>query len=448
MALIVEAIMAQLRAGTLTNSRNKRSRHPAVPKGVRNLKWCGLEAGVQKSTFTVFAFTACATVPHAALADEPVRRFAVTATVSTLYDDNILRRSKAAGLPVIGAFEDFRSSPSLAVDIELPIGRQSLLLAGSAGYDFYARNTQLERERIDLLTGVVLRAGPFCTARITGQFSRQQSDLADFATTDPVSNTQDRRAFDATLGCRPRLGLNQRFGFSREEVSNSDPGRLRGNFTSETVSAAVGFARPSFGDLSAYASIRRDRYSGRVAALPGGATPERLMVYAAGLEYRRDIGSRLKGRVAVGYTIVDPNLPTARRFAGISGSADLTVAATDRLRLQITAGRTVQPSNLLDVSYSIVDSFALSSEYRANRTVAFVASGSYTKRSFRESPLAGVALGRSGDQSYLVSGGVRLSPGGRVGLSVDLTGERRRSEIAAFNFGHVIAAVTARIKLR
>jgi hypothetical protein len=102
---------------------------------------------------------------------------------------------------------------------------------------------------------------------------------------------------------------------------------------------------------------------------------------------------------------------------------------------------------LLDVSYTIADTFAVSSEYRAGPTLALVASGSYAKRSFRESPLAAVPLGRDGDRTYRISGGVRLNPPGRIGLSFDLTGERRQSAIAAFNYGHLIAAVSARIKL-
>jgi hypothetical protein len=243
------------------------------------------EWGVRKSAVIAVSALALAIVPMAALADEPMRRVNVTAAIDTLYDSNILRRSAVAGVALRGVAEDFRSSPSVTVDFELPLGRQSLLLAGSAGYDFYARNPQLERERIDLLTGVVLRAGRSCSAKFTGQFARQQSELADFVATDPITNAQERRAFEAVVGCKPAFGLSQSFSYLAEQTQNSDPGRQRGNFAAETVSVSLGYARPSFGELSVFTTYRRGRYPARLV-IPGGNISERISVYKLQARHR------------------------------------------------------------------------------------------------------------------------------------------------------------------
>ncbi len=372
----------------------------------------------------------------------PTRQIDIGATLTTSYDSNVLRRSDAvlAGRDP----EDFRSSPALRADILYPIGRQTVLLEGSIGYDFYKRNSQLNRERINVLGGAVLRAGPSCTANLTGEYARGQSDLADSFFGQQVKNTQETGAFDAQIGCQAPVGLRPSIGFRTEQVTNSDLGRQRNDFSAETYRASIGYARPALGEISLYGSIRKGRYPRRLSV---GGTGERIDVYSGGVRFSRSIGSRIRGTLAGGYTVVEPKQPGVKRFSGASYSVDLVWTPNEATQLAIVAARDAQQSNLLDISYTITDSVAVSGEYRLSRMVAFTGSGSYVKRRFEASPLVMTPFLREGDRTYRVSGGVRLSPPGRLSMNFDVTGAQRRSDNPLFNYGHVIAAATVRFGL-
>ncbi|MGC7532536.1 hypothetical protein ACPWML_26315, partial [Pandoraea pneumonica] len=72
------------------------------------------------------------------------------------------------------------------------LGRNSLTLSGFAGYDFYRRNKQLNRERLGLNADLGLVGGP-CFLHLRPGFSRMQSDLGDII---PISaeGVTDRRS--------------------------------------------------------------------------------------------------------------------------------------------------------------------------------------------------------------------------------------------------------------
>ena len=108
----------------------------------------------------------------------PERRLDIGISVLNSYESNILRLRKGVPAPPGQSRDDIRATPAITVDILQPLGRQSVFLSGSAGYDFYRENDQLERERIDLTGGTNLAFGP-CSSQLALSYGRQQSDLAD-----------------------------------------------------------------------------------------------------------------------------------------------------------------------------------------------------------------------------------------------------------------------------
>src|SRR5687767_5378881 len=109
-------------------------------------------------------------------AAQQARQFEVRASMGVTYDDNVAR-SNAVTAALRGIEqEDFIYNPSVAVDIVQPFGRQAAFLRGSVGYDFYDKNDQLNRERIDLSGGVSSPLGP-CRPTLGGSYKRQQSEL-------------------------------------------------------------------------------------------------------------------------------------------------------------------------------------------------------------------------------------------------------------------------------
>src|SRR5690606_34902281 len=126
------------------------------------------------------------------------------------YDSNVLRASDGQQL-TSGHKSDIRYSPSLNLDIYVPLSRQAVFLGGTVGYDFHQRNGTLDRERIALRGGADYQFGR-CSGTLSGDYSRQLSDLTDFfdpSTGDLLSgdNTEETRSVDFSVGCSRAYGL-------------------------------------------------------------------------------------------------------------------------------------------------------------------------------------------------------------------------------------------------
>ena len=219
----------------------------------------------------------------------PERRLDIGVTVVNSYDTNILRLPEGATAPPGQSRNDVRATPSITIDIEQPLGRQSIFLSGSAGYDFYRENDQLERERIELTGGTNLNLQS-CGSRLAATYGRQQSDLADILPGEREVNTQTRTLYRAQIGCRGFGPLEPTFTYERERVENSDPFRRNGNTTRDDYGVGLNYDRPVFGKVGIRAAYSDARYD-RTAELAPGLT-NGIKAYSAELTFERRLGSR------------------------------------------------------------------------------------------------------------------------------------------------------------
>jgi hypothetical protein len=288
--------------------------------------------------FAVIVAALLACCGQDALAQSAVTRdIGVSLSVQQSYEDNVLRQPD--NFTVIPGFarEDFRLSPSLDLDIVQPFGRQTLTLQGGIGYDFYRRNTRLERERINLQGKANLAVGANCKPDVGLAFSRQQSDLADFfSITDfRLRNREQRLTFSTGIKCGGVVGFRPGVTFERSVVKNSSFFRRIGNFNQTAVGVSLGYTTPTLGELSLFGNYRRGNYPNRGSFTGRPDVNERVGVYTAGLRLQRDLGERLRGNISLGYTVAEPSVAGTRRFSGISGSADLTAQFGDPLQVVI-----------------------------------------------------------------------------------------------------------------
>jgi hypothetical protein len=357
------------------------------------------------------------------------------------YDSDVLRAPENLPAPANVSKSDFRITPSVQLDVRLPVGRQSVFVKSAIGYDFYHNNRQLNRERISVDGGVDLSAAS-CNSHITASAGRRQSDLGDVFGLTRTKNAETRLGYGVNLSCGGIIGLRPTLGYEYQDVQNDDILRSRGNFRSRTYSASIAYVRPTFGEFSIYGSYRRGSYPGRLVF--GSFQPERIKVYSAGLRFSRDIGSRIKGTISAGYTIVDPNLAGVARFKGASWSADVNWRVTDRLQTNFLFARSAEQSNLLDVSYSINDNYQFNATYGLTPTVQLSMGASYLTRNFRNTPLIPGSEFRGADRLAQVRGGVRFHPAGRFSYSFDVTGANRRSDTGRLDYRNVFAGLTIR----
>lgn len=365
----------------------------------------------------------------------PERRMDIQISGRATYDSNTVRRRATLPSDSLEA-EDVRFTPSAILDIVFPISRQALFLSGSVGYDFYARNTQLNRERINLSGGADLRFGAGCSTRLSGNYTRQQSSLADLFSTERLINTEEIKTFGAQAACSGAVGLRPGFGYQHQTSDNSNPFRQRTNYVSDSFNVSIGYVRPTFGELSLFSSYSKTTYPNRPIIV--GMTPlgrdEAVEIYSAGGRFDRQIGSRLHGTVSLGITRADPNTPGVPGFSGLSYSADIGYTPNDRFNMTLAFSRSANVSNNIDANYSVNDTYALDANYALSRRLRLNFGTSYSERDFQLSPNIVNPLTPTGDKTYYGYVGATYRLNERLNFDTDFSQERRDAPGTLFDY--------------
>ena len=179
-------------------------------------------------------------------------RINIQAVVTETYDSNISRSNAAVAAERGVTPGDSITEPSIAVDIRVPLSRQSVFLNGSVGYNFYARNTILNSGNINLLGGVDLQVRN-CKGILSGDISYGQSDLQELnaAVTKNINNTE---ILSLSGSCGPAVGFAPTLSLTQTWSGNSSPELKSQNYRDFNVTSGLAYRRPLFGELSAYFS--------------------------------------------------------------------------------------------------------------------------------------------------------------------------------------------------
>lgn len=383
-----------------------------------------------------------ALVPGAAFGQQaPARQFSISPQLRLEYDNNVLRLPDSVATPVGRHRSDYRSSPQLAINIVRPIGRQSVFLTGSVGYDFYKYNRQLSRERINLSGGGSINTGS-CTTNGRVSYSRRQSDLDDIlvSTIGRGANRETVWSPNVGISCGGAGGISSSLSYSHDDVENSDPFRKFGDYHADTYNAQIGLNRPVIGNVGIYTNYRHGIYDNRVLA---DGRNEAVKSYAAGIRVDRQFG-RIKGHIAGGVTRVESNTPGVRPFRGGTYDVSLTYN-TSRASAFAAFGRSIQQSNLLGVDYSIADTVDLGLTYRLNPRINLTTGLHNTRRRLSQSPLAPVVLGNVNDRTRSANIGASYEAARHISFDLGATWRSRRGDLPIFDYNARILALTLRI---
>jgi predicted porin len=405
----------------------------------------------QVPRFRLLAATLLATCAASGMASAQQmreRQLDITASGRIEYDTNVLRASDPLQVTSSGSKSDIRYTPSLDLDIYLPLSRQAVFLGGSIGYDFYHRNTQLNSERISLRGGADYQLGR-CSGTLSADYARQLSDLGDFF--DPFTgdlltgdNIEERRAVDFTVGCSRPFGLRPIASAGYAQERNNSFARRQGDSNSYYGQVGIGYVGPTFGQLSLIGRYQKISYPNRFALVGNELVKDGLEVKSAGLSYERELGTRLRASGSLTYTWVDPKLQGTRDFRGLSWSGDLTWQGSSML---VSAGlaRTVNPSNLIDVAYEVEENYYINTSYAASQALRLNAGASYSKRLLNESPAVPTLFPRGDDRTYQLTGGVTYQFRRRLSVGTDVTHEWRQSTNDFFKYSSTRFGATARL---
>lgn len=359
------------------------------------------------------------------------------------HDSNIARSSEALAEERGLEREDILYSPAIELNIEAPLSRQTLFLRGSVGYDFHQRNTQLDRERIDIQSGAKYRLSR-CSGQFAAGYGRRQSNVADLLDEGDIRNTEQVHNLSFDAKCGGPIGLAPYVALERSRGENSDADREASDVTSTTARAGVAYLRPSFGELRLIAERRTVRYPNRNILDDGGAITDGFDSSSGGLAFERSVGSRLRASASVNYTHVKPRDESARKFTGLTYQASVDMVLTSALKAQLTLVHDVQPSSVLEVDYKIGRVYGARADYALSERLSFAAGASLDKKKYRGAVSADLA-GLASEQRRIAYALMNYQRSDRGSFSVEVSHERRNASDEAFDYSSTQVTLSARM---
>lgn len=361
-----------------------------------------------------------------ALAQE-ARKLDIKLTAKALHDDNVARSNEARAALRGVEREDTIYSPALSIDIVTPVGRQALFLNGSAGYDFYQKNDQLNRENINIAGGANTKFGP-CASVFSAAYQRHQSDLRDLTLNTVAENAETTTSLLADGRCVSPVGLGVIGSVSQSWGDNSAQQRVQSNHESTSGSLGVLYSRPTLGDVSLVGRYSKVEYPDRMITVGGVNERDGYENYSGVLNYTRRLGARLQGSVSAGYTKVEPKAATTPQFDGTTYGADITYRSGNRLDAAIALSRAAEPSNQINTTYTVTDSYSLTVGYSLGSRIKLGAGGTYRESDYKRASTAALAA-ITHEEIKSVFGNVRVNVGRRLGVVFEATQEERDADI-------------------
>lgn len=401
---------------------------------------------IHRSVLFVLAPLASSAGASQVLAQDTTPATSVSLTTSLRTDTNVAKADPARAAQRGLDRADQRLTMGAELSLFRPLGRNSLELTAFAGYDFYRRNTQLNRERLSLDGAVGFSLGS-CLLKVSPSVERRQSDLSQLAVLnvpgiESVRNTQTVQDYEANIRCGRSNGLNVLAGAGYTQGNNSNPLRRISNYDSHHVDAGLAYTNPVLGDFTLTLGRNRVTYPDR-AGLAGlsGYRIDELKATAS-----RDIGAVLTADLTVTFSDLDPEGAGGGGFKGVTWSAGLTAVPTTRLRLTVNASRSLNPSLGAEALYSRDTTYSFTGEYALSpRTSLFVGAARNDRRFANASAIRTVLL--TDDRLDQFNGGARFQVSRRLKMSLEGGHERRNANGTFFDYKNTYGLIAASLTL-
>ena len=365
-------------------------------------------------------------------------RVNVTLSGTATYDTNVSRESSSEAALQDLHQSDVIYSPTATVDILQPFGRGSASLSGTASYNFYERNTVLNREALDLRASVAHPIS-FCNLTLSGDYQRGLDQLPN-VTAAQVQDvyTNGRVALDGQ--CGRSIGLAPIFSVSESWTDNSLKAFEASNARTTGATAGLSYQSPVAGVLSVSGVYQKTTYPG-VETGDGALHNNGYETNAVNVKYVRQLGARIQGTVSVAYTTVTSS--QSSDFHGLTYEADLSYRANSRLSLEGSFNREVIPSNLIGASYQLQTDLTGRVNYQLGPRLAFSVGASQQVGDEDGIPAQFallVPLAHYDMRSVFSS--LKVSLTRKVTFTFDVQNDLRTTNQAAFNYSDTRASVT------
>jgi len=362
------------------------------------------------------------------------------------YDSNVAHTSAAGAALRHIVPADERVSPDLTLDVQRLAGTSKFNLQGDGSYDFYRRNGRLNRERISITPSAALKLS-ICDVTVTGGYARNQTDLANIASTTAsqslITNVESKLSGGAEMACGNEIGLRPMAGANMEHATNSAVLRQDVDRNTITYSAGLSYVHPAVGTLMAFASSRQMLFTN--VFLADGAH-NGYTIKSLGGRFTRNTGARLRGWVEVTYVELDPRQSLNRRFSGLNWSADLGLDVSSRMQAHAQYSREISSGAVADATYHIDTSYGLDAKYALSGRLQLTLNGLIMPRTFSGSQGAvGIAL--TSDRLYSGSATLKFVESERLQFSLGASYDQRKANASFYNYQSISVQTGVSLKL-
>ncbi len=382
--------------------------------------------------------------------------------LSTLYDSNIFRIGE--GFPgQTREKADFRFSPAATLSYGTAVGRQDVYLSGTLGRDFYARNSDRNRNYYSANGGVNWRLGSRCSGDLSATYSNRQQLFSEQSLASP--NVQESVSFGGSANCRTATGLGFGGAIRHNTSRNDSIDRQQFDTDSTSFSPQISYGTPVLGQFSLSGSLTQVTYPERlVFTSPTAREKDGVEILSGRFGYQRGLGGRLSTNFGVSYYDVKPQprdilipvalapgvtvlVPQSRQTnSNLGFDAGISYNSGSRLTAELTARKSAQASLNVGAQYQVIQAIAGTVGYRINRAMNFSTGLSYTQRDYRNSFISVEEPERRvQDKISRVFAGVAYTPSSLYSVSGELSYQDRKSNPDTYSYNSVAAILRLRV---
>lgn len=346
------------------------------------------------------------------------------------YDSNVAASNGALATTRGLSREDEIFSPAVGVNYSKQLGSLGFFTQGTLGYDFYANNDRLNRERIGILAGVTAQmAGCQLTPRTS--YMRRQSDLEDL-NVGVTENTQEDVSVGLDVVCNGFGRLVPSASVQQTWANNSSGALFSSDYQSFSANAGLGYNAGSFGTISLVGQYADTQYDNRFVPLVAALQRDGYKVYSGGLHYERPIG----GTLEIGASVYQTSLSydgLGLNFSGITYDGTVTYHPDSRFDITAHFGRQTSPTNFLNAAYSIDQILSTDAHYRlTSRMTAGLGASNRLQRFQGANLIFATDLSKQSVTAFYGSLGFNVT--NRMNLSLIARNTQRHANLAAYSY--------------
>ncbi len=354
----------------------------------------------------------------------------INAQIGVTYNSNVAGSSPAfASLRGLTRSDEI-FSPALQVNYSKQLGIESFYLQGTGGYDFYASNTILNRERIGVQGGAVTQLSP-CQFTVRGSYMRRQSDLEDLNVIT-TKNTAEDVVAGLDVVCSGFGRLVPSASVQQTWSDNSAPILFTSDFQSLSAQGSLAYSAGNWGNISLIGAYVDTQFQNRLIPLPTGFQKDGYKVYSGGVHYEKDLDAALHVAASLSETSLSYD-GLGLNFSGLTYDGSLTYTPDSRFMAEVSFARHTSPSNYLNAAYSVDQILQGDVSYRLTSRLKAGLGVSNRKQNFVGSDLnSATDLTKQSVTSFNGSLGFNVTE--RMNLALYVRHDQRHADLAAYSY--------------